>query len=163
MFDPRVGNEQVEQPFAFELDSLRAARTWVVETLTAWDLDVLSGPATLVVNEFVTHALVSGGPPLAVRMAQHGRSVHLEVADGKRHAPFGASPRSVESQLARRIVDSVASAWGEDQTTAGTVVWASLTVPARADGDGRPRASRLDGERVAGRGARPHRPLRSDG
>lgn len=138
--------------------SVPAARRFVRETLTAWQLGTLVEQAALVVSELATNAVLHARSELVVRLATDGSGgLRVEVLDGSANVPH---PRSYgEASTTGRglgIVRDLARAWGVDEQPGrdGKVVWAELSGAETAEGP-----TRTTGQgRGSVRGAGPHGP-----
>jgi PAS domain S-box-containing protein len=98
-------------------------------------------PASLLVSEVVTNALVHGGTTIDVSMALRDDGVLVEVGDGSQHIPVRrhyAPTASTGRGLA--LLDETASAWGVVPGVRGKTVWfqvdsgAAIHHPALAPG-----------------------------
>jgi PAS domain S-box-containing protein len=81
-------------------------------------------PASLLVSEVVTNALVHGGTTIDVSMALREDGVLVEVGDGSQHLPARrhyAPTASTGRGLA--LLDQTASAWGVVPGVGGKTVW----------------------------------------
>jgi anti-sigma regulatory factor (Ser/Thr protein kinase) len=137
----RVASLQVE----LAPTAARTARAWASEQLHNWELDQLNEPATLVISELVTNAVVHAhsAPLVSLAVAQdhleigcsddevEGASDTLyDITQGEALGLGGAIRR--EGGRGLRIVDAVASTWGQEPTETGKHVWCRISVDAWA-------------------------------
>ena len=116
-----------------------AARTFIGDTVLAWDLRDLLHPARSIISELVANAVEHAGTPFTVTASRRGERLHLAVEDGDSVLPRMIDRAHTEGVpldvrgFGLRIVASRASAWGATYTAAGKVVWAALKTapPAR--------------------------------
>jgi anti-anti-sigma regulatory factor len=114
----------------------RQARNMVTDACVRWDLPHLIGPASTVMGEFVTNAVVHAATVLTARLSLTDRYLHIAVRDGSVALPrldhgATAAPATGRGLL---LVEAVATSWGSLPADGGKVVWASLArVP---DGNG---------------------------
>lgn len=113
------------------------ARSFIGDTVLAWDLRDLLHPARSIISELVANAVEHAGTPFTVTASRRRERLHLAVEDGDPVLPRmidRTHPADVPLDvrgLGLRIVASTASAWGATYTAAGKVVWAALkTSPA---------------------------------
>ncbi|MEV6932802.1 ATP-binding protein [Dactylosporangium sp. NPDC051485] len=108
------------------------ARTFVGDTVLAWDLRAALHPARMIVSELVTNAVEHAGTPLTVTVSRRGELLHLAVEDGEATPPRvidGPGRPGAPLELrgnGLRIVAREAVAWGTAPTADGKVVWATL-------------------------------------
>ncbi|MGI5243807.1 ATP-binding protein [Dactylosporangium sp. CA-139066] len=108
------------------------ARSFVGDTVLAWDLAPLLRPARLIVSELATNAFEHAGTPFTVTASRRGTLLHLAVEDGDPALPAIVEAHSRSSAPLEirgsglRIVDGTATAWGATATAGGKVVWATL-------------------------------------
>jgi hypothetical protein len=116
------------------------ARSFVGDTVLAWDLAPVLRAARLVVSELATNAVEHARTPFTVTASRRGTVLHLAVEDGDPARPAIIEPRArAEAPLeirgnGLRIVAGTATGWGTTPTVGGKVVWATLRMPT---GDGR--------------------------
>ena len=111
-----------------EPSSVRQARRYVSEALTAIGFDDASDTAELLVSELVTNAILHARSPLKVSVEPRGELVRIAVADDSPRSPQRRR-HSVESGTGRGLllVERMANRWGVDVGSAGKVVWFELS------------------------------------
>ncbi|MFD0581063.1 ATP-binding protein [Dactylosporangium darangshiense] len=109
-----------------------AARTFVGDTVLAWDLAPLLRAARLIVSELATNAVEHARTPFTVTASRRGTMLHLAVEDAEPTLPAvievtarREAPLEIRGN-GLRIVAGTATAWGATRTDAGKVVWATL-------------------------------------
>ncbi|HEY3683310.1 MAG TPA: ATP-binding protein [Streptosporangiaceae bacterium] len=123
--------------------SARAARVFVTETLSTWDLDDLAYDAATIVSELATNAIVHApchDDPAAdhfhITLAADSVALTITVtdlADDGPTAPFPGEPRAeAESGRGLGIVAAYSADWGWRRQETGKVVWATLGIPGAA-------------------------------
>ena len=107
--------------------SAAASRRFVESVLAGTELDPLAYPATMLVSELVTNAILHSGTPLSVVVLPDGPRLRVEVHDGsaqmavRRHySDMSGTGRGL------MLVEQVAAEWGSDRTADGKVVWFEL-------------------------------------
>jgi anti-sigma regulatory factor (Ser/Thr protein kinase)/anti-anti-sigma regulatory factor len=124
---PRVSIRLAGNP-----DAPRRAREMVAGTCRSWNLDHLTGPATLVVSELVSNAVQHAHTDVQVDLVVRGDYLHLSVRDDNPHTPVfnPAEPREgvppAERGRGLRLVEVYTTAWGSRTTTDTKTVWATL-------------------------------------
>ena len=115
-------------------DGLRAARTFVRETLQSWAVETRVANAALdVAHELVSNAVRHGDPPVELILALHGSAVEITVSDASplpaRRLPYrsGVSERG----LGLRLVAQLSREWGQQPDADGKSVWAKVGMGAR--------------------------------
>jgi anti-anti-sigma factor len=105
----------------------RRARQLVADACEQWGIAQLTGPATLVVSELVTNAVLHAGTDIDLSVALRGDYLHINVRDtdptGRpaiQEQPEGPGGRGLG------LVDVYASAWGTRSSPDGKTVWAIL-------------------------------------
>ena len=95
-----------------------------------WGLPHLMGPASTVMGEFVTNAMVHAATALTARLSLTDRYLHVAVRDGSVAVPRldGGAAAAPTTGRGLRIVDAVASSWGSLPADGGKVVWAALAL-----------------------------------
>jgi anti-sigma regulatory factor (Ser/Thr protein kinase) len=115
----------------------RAARAFVAETLTAWDIQAEEvDAAQLVVSELVTNAVLHS--PESATISLHLRltdgAVRVLVTDGSPGRPERRAhpePWTAESGRGVQIVEAFTEQWGtETHGGSGKTVWCELRVDA---------------------------------
>jgi hypothetical protein len=111
-----------------EPQSVRRARTWVVDALEALGRDDLVDAAELGVSELVTNAILHADPPITVRVG--GTAVHprVEVHDTSSAKPQMRSMTDEDRLLATigrglGIVAMYSTTWGAEVSSRGKMVW----------------------------------------
>jgi anti-sigma regulatory factor (Ser/Thr protein kinase) len=111
----------------------RAARTFVAETLTAWDVQADGVEAVkLVVSELVTNAVLHApeSPTISVGLRLTDDVVRVLVTDGGLHEPERQAPRdpwTAETGRGVWLVDAFTEQWGtETHGRNGKTVWCEL-------------------------------------
>ncbi len=113
------------------------ARTFIGDTVLAWDLRDLLHPARSIISELATNAVEHAGTPFTVTASRRGQLLHLAVEDGDLGLPavldrvHGAHTGLDFRGIGLRFVADAAKAWGAMHTAAGKVVWATLTMRAQ--------------------------------
>ena len=114
--------------------SAARARRFVESVLDGTELDHLAYPATMLVSELVTNAILHSGTPLEVVVVPDGHRLRVEVHDGsaemavrKHYSDMSGTGRGL------MLVERIAAEWGCDRTAHGKVVWFELDGTAFAD------------------------------
>ncbi|HEV2760289.1 MAG TPA: ATP-binding protein [Acidimicrobiales bacterium] len=113
--------------------SAAAARRFVESVLAGTELDHLSYPATMLVSELVTNAILHSGTPLAVSVIPDGSRIRVEVHDGS--AEMAVRRHYSEMSGTGRglmLVEQMAAEWGSERTADGKVVWFEIDGAAAA-------------------------------
>ncbi|MGI5176286.1 ATP-binding protein [Dactylosporangium sp. CA-152071] len=112
------------------------ARSFIGDTVLAWDLRALLHPARAIISELVTNAVQHARTPFTVTASRRWDLLHLAVEDGDPALPRMIRPVQREDVpldvrgIGLGIVARSARAWGATRTVAGKVIWATLaTVP----------------------------------
>jgi hypothetical protein len=94
--------------------------------------DELAADAEVVVTELVTNAVLHGSPPILLRVRGGRDRLRIEVSDCGRSVPLRIQ-RANEGMTGRglSVVESLATAWGVQQSGTGKLVWAELGRPRR--------------------------------
>ena len=113
----------------------RAARAFVAETLTAWNVQADEVEAAqLVVSELVTNAVLhaADSPTISVDLRLTDGAVHVLVSDGGLAEPDRRphpDPRTNETGRGIWLVDAFAERWGtEMRGRNGKTVWCELSI-----------------------------------
>jgi len=103
------------------------ARRFVTDVLRGWRLDELVDPATLVVTELATNAVVHARSGFTVSLNHDGPVVRIAVGDGAAAVPQ-RTPRRTQATRGRGlpIIEALASRWGHFALDGGKLVWAEL-------------------------------------
>jgi anti-sigma regulatory factor (Ser/Thr protein kinase) len=111
----------------------RAARAFVAETLTAWNVQADEVEAArLVVSELVTNAVLHApeSPTISVGLRLTDRAVRVLVTDGGLDEPEHRAqpdPGTAEAGRGVWLVDAFADRWGtETDGREGKTVWCEL-------------------------------------
>ena len=128
-------NQQATLELVPALRAPRAARAFVAETLTAWNVQADEVEAAqLVVSELVTNAVLHAADSPTIRLhlrLTHG-AVRVLVSDGGRAAPDRRphpDPRTDETGRGVWLVDAFAERWGtEMHGRDGKTVWCELSI-----------------------------------
>nr|MDT0657453.1 ATP-binding protein [Micromonospora sp. DSM 115978] len=105
----------------------RRARNLAADACRRWNLPDLTGPASLVLTEFVGNVIRHAGTPMDVTLSLRRRMLHLAVADRSHDAvaPVEPDPRA-EGGRGLLLVRELAQRWGSLSIVDGKVVWAML-------------------------------------
>lgn len=112
-------------------ESVPAARRFVRDILTGWDLTGLEDAATLAVSELVTNAVVHTSSAIRLSLRRTGPDrVWIGVHDDSDRFP--GPRRAADDDISGRglaIVEMVADSWGVEPGTCGSgkTVWAELS------------------------------------
>ncbi|WP_406717579.1 SpoIIE family protein phosphatase [Streptomyces althioticus] len=108
-----------------------AVRQWVVELLSAWDLDDIAFVTELVVSELVTNAIRYGEPPIRVRLIRD-RTLICEVTDSSSTSPHLRRAHAFdEGGRGLLLVAQLTQRWGSRQADGGKTIWAEQALPRR--------------------------------
>jgi len=131
-------NQQATHELVPALGAPRAARAFVAETLTAWDVQAEKiEAAQLVVSELVTNAVLHTAESTAISLDLRLTDgvVRVLVSDGslgepERRAP-PPDPWTAETGRGVWLVDAFAERWGtETHGREGKTVWCELRIEA---------------------------------
>ena len=107
-----------------QLESPRAARRLVARALEEWDCAAALDTVVLLVSEVVGNAVVHARTEVEVAVRLLANAIRIEVRD---ESPAPARPRDPgpegESGRGLHLVERLSSAWGEERTGGGKVVW----------------------------------------
>jgi anti-sigma regulatory factor (Ser/Thr protein kinase) len=128
-------NQQATLQLVPALRAPRAARAFVAETLTAWNVraDEVEA-AQLVVSELVTNAVLhaAGSPTISLNLHLTDGAVRVLVSDGSLGEPdrrLRPDPRRGETGRGVWLVDAFAECWGtETHGRDGKTVWCELSI-----------------------------------
>ncbi len=130
-------NQQATLELVPALRAPRAARAFVAETLTAWNVQADEVEAAqLVVSELVTNAVLHAvdSPTISLDLRLTDGAVRVLVTDGGLGEPerrAHADPWTAESGRGVWLVDAFAERWGtETHGRDGKTVWCELNVEA---------------------------------
>ncbi|GAA3767928.1 hypothetical protein GCM10022206_03210 [Streptomyces chiangmaiensis] len=128
---PRTGNLQIQQR---DLHGVKAARSFVDDRLSAWELAEMSDTLQLIASEIVTNALVHAGSNVDVRLRAFADHVRLEVRDSDSNPPVPSPLALVEEENAEAehgrgllIVEALSGSWHSSPNGRGKTV--SVEVP----------------------------------
>ena len=130
-------NQQATLELVPVLRAPRAARAFVAETLTAWNVQADKVEAAqLVVSELVTNAVLhaAGNPTITLDLRRTDGAVRVLVSDGGLGEPdrtLHPDPRTDETGRGVWLVDAFADRWGtETHGQDGKTVWCELRIEA---------------------------------
>lgn len=110
-----------------------AARSFVRDRLSAWDVTDTGDSAVLIASELVTNAVLHARTSVTLRVEAQGPTVRIEVFDENPRLPVMAPcPTNATSGRGLALVTALATAWGMENRRDGKVVWAEVG-PARHD------------------------------
>ena len=106
----------------------RIARAFVAENLQSWQLDDLIEPASLVVSEVVTNAVIHARSDAELVLERTPTALRISVTD--RGSGLTREPGSTGSDGGRGllIVQQLSTSWGAEPTGDGNRVWAELPI-----------------------------------
>ncbi|MEV0779527.1 ATP-binding protein [Streptomyces sp. NPDC050428] len=116
------------------------ARLELRKALGRWGLSALEDSATLVLSELLTnaarHARVSPGREIETHYVPGPDGLRIEVHDASEDPPEPRTPNPEASDgRGLVLVAALADTWGVSvRQGPGKMVWANLTLPARANG-----------------------------
>ncbi|MFI8825397.1 SpoIIE family protein phosphatase [Streptomyces sp. NPDC053431] len=126
---PRAPDELCVWELPRDGHAASAARHFVKDQLTAWDLEELADVCELVVSELVGNALRYGNGPGALRLLRGERLV-VEVSDTGPDLPqIQHADLSDEGGRGLQLVNMLCRRWGSCRTVTGKVVWAEQNIP----------------------------------
>jgi anti-sigma regulatory factor (Ser/Thr protein kinase) len=124
---------RTELHLAAQLTSARAARQFIAHALLDWQLIPLAGPASLVVSELVTNAVVHAASSVDVTLSRADGRVQLMVRDhgaGYPEARFDEPEEHVLGGRGLLLVRAATRGWGVlPARSAGKTVWAVFDAP----------------------------------
>ena len=128
-------NQQATLELVHGLRAPRAARAFVAETLTAWNVQADEVEAAqLVVSELVTNAVLhaADSPTIILDLRLTDGAVRVMVSDGGLGEPDRRphpDPRTSETGRGVWLVDAFAERWGtEMHGREGKTVWCELSI-----------------------------------
>jgi anti-sigma regulatory factor (Ser/Thr protein kinase) len=128
-------NQQATLQLVPALRAPRAARAFVAETLTAWNVQADEVEAAqLVVSELVTNAVLHAAesPTISLDLHLTDGAVRVLVSDGSLGEPdrrLHADPRTGETGRGIWLVDAFAERWDtETHGRDGKTVWCELSI-----------------------------------
>ena len=133
-------NQQATLQLVPALRAPRAARAFVAETLTAWNVQADEVEAAqLVVSELVTNAVLHAAesPTISLDLHLTDGAVRVLVSDGSLGEPdrrLHPDPRTGETGRGIWLVDAFAERWGtETHGRDGKTVWCELSIKSPTD------------------------------
>jgi anti-sigma regulatory factor (Ser/Thr protein kinase) len=125
--DGQVDGVEVARQFPATLDSARAARRFLADTLRRCRENAVLDDAAVVLTELVTNAILHSASPPTVVIRADESSILLSVHDAssvlpapRAHGPLAQSGRGLG------LVTALAARWGAHETVEGKVVWAEF-------------------------------------
>lgn len=119
---------RAHQPFPARAESAGDARRFAGDVLHSWDLPELVEPATLLVSELVTNALLHAHSEIDVVLVVEDDELRVEVHDTspvlpkpRRYSPEAATGRGLH------MLDWVATDWGVRATAGGKAMWFTIS------------------------------------
>ncbi|MFC4032122.1 ATP-binding protein [Streptomyces polygonati] len=122
----------------------RAVRSFVRDTVRAWDLGRLIEAAEVIVSELVTNAVkatrssardpdrLSVLAPVSVELHLNEGVLRIAVQDGSSEQPvLKAVDDDAENGRGLLLVDVLSVRWDAFLTTGGKVTWAELEIPSK--------------------------------
>jgi hypothetical protein len=115
---------EVKAEFGAQLDSPRATRRFVVDSLRSWGHSgEMLDDAAIVSSELAANAVAHACSPFSVTLSSEDSVVRVSVHDtGSRHG------MPVQAGHGLSMVAALASSWGVEALPEGKVVWAELDV-----------------------------------
>jgi DNA-binding NarL/FixJ family response regulator len=112
------------------LSSVGAARKFITDKLTEWDLEQVLDDALLVGSELATNAITHAGSQCRLRLSLSAATLRIDVLDRGEGTPE-PQPVSETREYGRglHLVDAVTTAWGLELVPGGKLVWAELARP----------------------------------
>lgn len=112
------------------------ARRMITEVCREWDIDELTGPATLIVSELVSNAVQHAGTAMTVDASLRGDQLCLSVRDHDPQAPTVPDPAPMDARptvggRGLHLIEVYAASWGSHAAGDGKTVWATLRVPTK--------------------------------
>ena len=109
-------------------DLVRAARQFVRQVLSNWELHEFVDDAVLVASELVSNAVLHARTALRLTVSSEGLgAVRIEVFDENPRMPTpAATPLHATSGRGLLSVSALATAWGTEDRGEGKAVWARL-------------------------------------
>ena len=118
------------QALPHTVEAPRLARRYLAARAAAWPAGLLD-LVVLLTSELVTNAVVHGRSPVALRLADDGDQITIEISDGDPHplpTDAGRPPDTRQNGRGLLIVDNLADRWGcrLHRTPPGKTVWFEL-------------------------------------
>nr|WP_322724116.1 PAS domain S-box protein [Streptomyces phyllanthi] len=124
---PDAPLDTVRTELAATASAVATGRSFVVETLTAWDCAHKADDARLLVSEVLTNAVQHAEGPLVLHMRRTATNLAIEISDLSPHLP---QPRPAaedeESGRGLLLVDTLADNWGVRPDERGKTTWFTL-------------------------------------
>jgi PAS domain S-box-containing protein len=115
--------------------SVGAARDIVREFLDSSGREDLVEPATLLVSEVVTNAILHAGTEIDVRVALDDSGLRVEVGDGSEHLPTRRRyARTAGTGRGLVLLEEMVDDWGVTRHVDGKTVWFHLATSGPVDG-----------------------------
>jgi anti-sigma regulatory factor (Ser/Thr protein kinase) len=125
---------ETSRTFPAHVNSPKAARHFVVESLQGWADDELLADAALVVTELATNAVVHAHSEFTVAIAPLEDGVRISVLDtGTGQWVSNPAPLMASHGRGLSLVAALTHSWGQSAADGGNVVWADLTVLANLE------------------------------
>jgi anti-sigma regulatory factor (Ser/Thr protein kinase) len=122
-----AGPSVQERSFPPELDSVRAARHFVIGLLGLGPDDPLASDAAIVATELAANAVLHARSGFTLTVSRSAAAVRIAVRDGD---PLvlrnGGLPFDVRPGHGLNVVSQIASEWAVERSPDGKVVWADL-------------------------------------
>jgi anti-sigma regulatory factor (Ser/Thr protein kinase) len=107
--------------------AVRAARSFVTETLTAWAHDDLVADATIITSELATNAVRHANSPFRVSLQRRQSRVEISVHDMSPSLPVPRRPPLYEGGgRGLFLIQSLSAEWGVESSKRGKIVWSQL-------------------------------------
>lgn len=120
-----------EQAWPGTAASVGEARRFVCRTLAGWEASNFEWPATCLVSELATNAVLHAGTTFSVALTLDEDRLRLEVKDGSPARPvmrhYGDDATTGRGL---RLVVQLSEQWGVDPQTTSKTVWCVLTTSA---------------------------------
>lgn len=121
------GQDSEARSFEMAYGAPRAARHFVVETLTSWGDRALVDDAAIVATELATNALVHARSAFTVAVTRSADAVRISVRDDSPlPAAGGDAPLAPSHGHGLGLVAAVATRWAADPVADGKIVWAEM-------------------------------------
>ncbi len=113
------------------LDSASQARRETQAALGGWDLQAAEEPALAIVTELISNAVRHAQTPHTLALSYDGSRLRIEVEDQDPRPPALAPLASIRTHggWGLRLVSTLSSDWGVQETARGKTVWAELEPP----------------------------------
>jgi anti-sigma regulatory factor (Ser/Thr protein kinase) len=122
-----VGRAEAARSFGCDSRQLGAARRFVVDILTAWNLRGHAEDAAIVVSELATNAIFHARSDFIVAVSLLDATVRISVRDASRELPVVRDPSpTTVSGRGLVLVDAIAQRWGTEPLVDGKLIWVEL-------------------------------------